>query len=530
MVKFEVTKVGTEQKGAGEFKPMVANDGPHYGDNIKLFGPNEGELKWVVRGSSSGAKARKRESVEAMLAIAREGAEAPAAPPVGVLARAGLAMRRHQRVIMGVQWVVVLFYFGLLIYPAFMPLPPEDAHIYDNLRLFAQFLFWGVWWPFVMLGTMLLGRVWCGVFCPEGTLTELASRHGLGRPIPRGIRWSGWPFVAFVCITVYGQLVSVYEYPQAALLVLGGSSAGAVTVGLLYGRGSRVWCRYLCPANGVFGVLAKIAPLHFRVNETLWKQDKRRSVAVNCAPLIDIAHMKSASACHACGRCSGEHGAVALALRSPAREILAATPRQVRTEEAVTLIFGVIGFATAAFTWSSSPRFIQLKTALADWLMAHDAWALLQDNAPWWLLTHYPAAHDVFTWLDGLCILAFILGGGGALGLAVWAVVWLAARVLHDPSVSWQKLSLTLVPVAGVGVFLGLSMLTLGHLKAEGVTLAWVPAVRGVLLALGMGFSAYLMLRMCLVRFSWRAVAGLAVVLVPLGLIVRVWLSVLFGW
>lgn len=455
--------------------------------------------------------------------------EAPAPKPLGMLARVGMAMRRHQRAIMGVQWVVVVFYFSLLIYPAFMPLPAEDAHIVDNLRLFAQFLFWGVWWPFVMLGTMLLGRVWCGVFCPEGALTELANRHGLGRPIPRWIRWSGWPFVAFVCTTVYGQLVSVYEYPQAALLVLGGSTVAAVAVGLMYGRGSRVWCRYLCPANGVFGLLAKIAPLHFQVNEARWKQDTLRTPAVNCAPLIDIAHMKSASACHACGRCSGEHGAVELALRSPAREILGTSPRQASTEEAVTLIFGVIGIASAAFMWSSSTRYVQIKTALADWLMAHDGWALLQDNAPWWLLTHYPAAHDVFTWLDGLCILAFILGGGGVLGLAVWVGVWLAARVLRDSTLSWQKLSLALVPMAGVGVFLGLSMLTLGHLKAEGVTLAWVPAVRGALLTLGAGFSVYLLLRMCLVRFTWRSVAGFILALLPLGLMVRVWLSALFG-
>ena len=447
----------------------------------------------------------------------------------GVLARIGMAMRRHQRFIMGLQWLVVVFYFGLLIYPAFMPLPAEDAHIVDNLRLFAQFLFWGVWWPFVMLGTMLLGRVWCGVFCPEGMLTELASRHGLGRSIPRWLRWSGWPFVAVVCTTVYGQLVSVYEYPQAALLVLGGSTLAAVAVGLVYGRGTRVWCRYLCPANGVFGLLAKIAPLHFRVNEAVWKQHQQRAPAVNCAPLIDIRHMKSASACHACGRCSGEHGAVALGLRSPAREILGSSRREVRTEEAVTLLFGVIGIATAAFLWSSSSRFVQLKTALADWLIARDWLALLQDNAPWWLLTHYPAAHDVFTWLDGLCILAFILGGGGALGLVVWVGVWLAARVLRDPTLSWQKLSLALVPMAGVGVFLGLSMLTLGHLKAEGVTLAWVPAVRGVLLALGTGFSAYLLVRMSLVRFSLRACAGLAVALLPLGLILRIWSDVLFG-
>lgn len=461
------------------------------------------------------------------ITLVRNNVQAPM--QTGVLARIGMAMRRHQRFIMGVQWLVVVFYFSLLIYPVFMPLPAEDAHIVDNLRLFAQFLFWGVWWPFVMLGTMLLGRVWCGVFCPEGMLTELASRHGLGRSIPRWLRWRGWPFVAFVCTTVYGQLVSVYEYPQAALLVLGGSTLAAVAVGLVYGRGTRVWCRYLCPANGVFGLLAKIAPVHFRVNEARWKQASPRSAAVKCSPLIDIGHMKSASACHACGRCSGERAAVELALRSPAREILGISRRQVRTEEAVTLIFGVIGVATAAFIWSSSSRFVQIKTTLADWLIERDWLALLQDNAPWWLLTHYPAAHDVFAWLDGLCILAFILGGGGALGLAVWAGVWLAARVLRDPTLSWQKLSLALVPIAGAGVFLGLSMLTLGHLKAEGITLAWVPALRGVLLTLAAGFSAYLMLRMCPVRRTWRTVAGLLVALAPLGLIVRVWLSVLFA-
>ena len=143
----------------------------------------------------------------------------PNTPPASSLAaRLGLLLARYRTAILAVQWAVVLFYLVLVVVPAFMPLPPEDAHIWDNLRLFAQFAFWGVWWPGVMIATLTLGRVWCGLFCPEGAMSEWASRFGRGKPVPRWLKWPGWPFVAFVCTTVYGQLVSVYEYPEAALL------------------------------------------------------------------------------------------------------------------------------------------------------------------------------------------------------------------------------------------------------------------------------------------------------------------------
>ena len=144
-----------------------------------------------------------------------------AGPETGRLARLGLAMRRHRGAILAMQWGVVLGYLVLVALPAFLPLPPDKAHIWNNLTRFAQFAFWGIWWPFVILSIMALGRVWCGVLCPEGALTELVSRYGLGRGIPRWIKWGGWPFMAFVMTTVFGQMTSVYEYPKPPLLILG---------------------------------------------------------------------------------------------------------------------------------------------------------------------------------------------------------------------------------------------------------------------------------------------------------------------
>lgn len=48
VVKFEVTKVGASEKASGDLMPMVANDGPHYGANVKLFGPGKYHLKYSI--------------------------------------------------------------------------------------------------------------------------------------------------------------------------------------------------------------------------------------------------------------------------------------------------------------------------------------------------------------------------------------------------------------------------------------------------------------------------------------------------
>ena len=47
-IDFELEKLGEGTKISGKFMPMVASDGPHYGDNVKLAGPGKYRLTYRI--------------------------------------------------------------------------------------------------------------------------------------------------------------------------------------------------------------------------------------------------------------------------------------------------------------------------------------------------------------------------------------------------------------------------------------------------------------------------------------------------
>jgi polyferredoxin len=437
-------------------------------------------------------------------------------------------LRRHQRAIVGLQWAIVLFYAVLLVVPAFMPLPPERATILHNLTRFAQFLFWGIWWPFVLLSVIAFGRVWCGFLCPEGALTEWASRHGAGLRLPAWLRWSGWPFVAFGTTTIYGQMVSVYEYPKPVLVILGGSTLAATGIGFMYGKGKRLWCRHLCPVSGVFALLARLSPLHYRVDLPAWAQSPARAQPINCAPLVHIKSMTGGADCHMCARCSGHKDAIRLAARWPGREVV--EERTTALWPSRLVVWGMLGIAAGAFQWSASPWLVAAKQQIAAWLIERNlAWPLAPVGQ-WWLFTHYPDVNDVFTWLDGAMLLGYI--GATALVLGTWMSAWLfvSQRILAAPA--RHALALTLTPLAGLTVFLGLFSLTATQLAAEGVELAWLPQLRAALLAVALLWSAVLAcewIRRQPVSTA-RRIAGLAAMLAAPLLPLASYLMLFFRW
>jgi polyferredoxin len=464
----------------------------------------------------------------------------PPQPPAGrwtrILAAAGDWLRRNQRLVRRLQWGVVIVYAILLIVPALVPLPGNSAHIWDDISLFARFVFWGIWWPGVLISMLLFGRLWCGVLCPEGALSEMASRNGRGRAIPRWIKWPGWPFTAFVLTTVYGQMVSVYQYPLPALLILGGSTIAAVVVGYLYGRNHRVWCRYLCPVNGVFALLAKLAPMHYRADPQEWNQCPPhigRTTQVTCAPLVPLKTLESASPCHMCGRCTGFRNAIELRPRVPGSEVIETSARTATIWDSLLIVGGLMGVAVGAFHWASSPWLVAAKQWAATWLVRHGILWPLERDLPWWLLTNYPAKNDVLSLLDGIVLLAYIAVTTVVMSLAAGIPLTLASRIL-GPNSNWQRvhhLTHALLPVAACGVILGLSAQTVSLLRAERFHLVGVDELRGLALTLATAWSIHLFWKISaryrsgLPRVTATAFGALAAIagIVPWGILFWVW-------
>ena len=217
-----------------------------------------------------------------------------------------------------------------------------------------------------------------------------------------------------------------------------------------------------------------------------------------------------------CGRCSDYRGPISLSPRSSAAEIV--DLEQGSGWQTALIVLGLMGIAVGAFLWSASPWYVAIEQVAATWLVNRDVYWPLAQNAPWFVLTHYPDVNDSLSWLDGAIVLLFIGGTALIVGGSAFVGLWLADRILpalntpqanevaqkglRSPFAGIHKLAQGLIPAAGGGVFLGLSATTLTLLHNEGLRTGWANPVRFTLLALAIAWS---------LRFQWR-LAGLRTV------------------
>ena len=468
-----------------------------------------------------------------------------APPPAlgsGLAARIELAFLRHPRVLPALHLCMILVYLTLILVPPFLPAPPEDATPFTSVVRFSQFVFWYLWWPFVVLSMILFGRAWCGVLCPEGALAAWASRFGGDRPIPRWMRWGGIPLVAFVGITIYGQLIGVYEYPAPQLLILGGSTALAVTVALSYTRRGWVWGRYLCPVSLLFGVFSRLGAMHFRVDHArlaAWKPARGQTGKKDpCPVFIYLPKMATNRYCLMCFRCAGWRDSIHLRLRRPGEELLHINTAEPLVWE-VVFLFGAIGLPLGVFHWTVDPLFPRLKELLGSLGLAAGLGSVIGSSAPWWLLSNHPEAGEVFNLLDGMSIVAFLLGATLLTVGLFSALTWLSARVLEpvfgEPARMrelFTRIGYLYTPLSLLSLFLGLSQLTFGYLKGVGFPGLATDLIRGALLVGGALWSLHLARRILALQTADRRRVGLALLphLVGVALIIAAWVPVFYLW
>jgi len=228
-----------------------------------------------------------------------------------------------------VSWLFVLVNLWLVLGPQ------------DRAHNGALNLFWAWWWPLILLGFPLVGRLWCS-FCPFmvwGELVQrLAQRCGW-RPArwPRGDsdRWAA-PLLAagFAAILLWEELGGLRNQARLSSALLLVITAGAV-IGSL-GFEKRFWCRHLCPIGGMNGLFAKLAISELRAEVGTCSGScssyacfkggpaEGEGLATAGCPLgTHPAHLQDNRDCVLCFTCAQAcpHRSVQLRLRSPAADL-----------------------------------------------------------------------------------------------------------------------------------------------------------------------------------------------------------------
>jgi hypothetical protein len=57
VINYEISKKSSTEVLKGDFMPMVASDGPHYGNNVKLMGPGKYTVKYNIAPPTANAHA-----------------------------------------------------------------------------------------------------------------------------------------------------------------------------------------------------------------------------------------------------------------------------------------------------------------------------------------------------------------------------------------------------------------------------------------------------------------------------------------
>ncbi len=176
-----------------------------------------------------------------------------------------LLRRRHP--LLGLKILVAIVFAGIV---ATCLAVPES-----RLAQLANLTAWGLWWPALIVLSVLLGRVWCAV-CPLSSGAEVvqrASRRGLPPTDRLKGRAPVFALIGFAGIIWVEHTTGMSTSPRPTAILLLSLAAIAALMGWLYQR--HTWCRYLCPLGAMCAVFSTASSLRI--------QARRQVCQASCA-------------------------------------------------------------------------------------------------------------------------------------------------------------------------------------------------------------------------------------------------------
>ncbi len=159
---------------------------------------------------------------------------------------------------------LVLFVLFSLIYIGFSAHATEAGFL-KQLRNFnlANLIVWSYWWPFLVVSSIIFGRIWC-MICPIEMITSFASLIGLKKERPAWLK-SGWMMTIFYVLILFVGIngFAIHRSPMYMAIYLSVIVGLSILIGLIYKKNT--FCKYVCPIGILLGLYSRFSFLGWRV-------------------------------------------------------------------------------------------------------------------------------------------------------------------------------------------------------------------------------------------------------------------------
>lgn len=190
-------------------------------------------------------------------------------------------------------FIIIILYFGSL------------KLIFNFNSNLIMFILWTLWWPFLYISLLFLGRFWCGFICPIGLCNEMGNSI---RKTKKDylIKYSFIPFVIFFLIVFWEQVSGLFSSTKITLIFLATFLLSSFVAGILMPRWG--FCKHFCPIGSLFGPFSRLSILGVRTNREICKTCKTKECVKGgkvepCPMFNDVPNLDSNKDCLLCTNC-----------------------------------------------------------------------------------------------------------------------------------------------------------------------------------------------------------------------------------